>query len=324
MTETLGESPGSTPTTGRGYGEVAAGSDSETYIKHLEAELSTKNALLSAVESQILQWSSAYTEVRSELGALEKRTQTGRQVSPVLQSPRSPAVPDAVAELRAELQEANALVQVAETEANAASQRSELLASVLNNACADVAQAAELPRIAAWVSADTALRVTTRARARSDAAWRRPLLLLWHAWAVEAACARTARQMDGARMLSAVASSRTRWAWSRWLRSAGAPPVPQMEARPLPWPEHWPAAASGLERGYCSRCVALSRRHGERDEELIETVLALLSTTQDAWWLHTIVGSWKNLVWARALERVCGAVALPDASCSASARRAWE
>mmetsp|Transcript_99178 Transcript_99178/g.179143 ORF Transcript_99178/g.179143 Transcript_99178/m.179143 type:complete len:176 (-) Transcript_99178:39-566(-) len=42
-------------------------------------------------------------------------------------------------------------------------------------------------------------------------------------------------------------------------------------------------------------------------DSLDEAVLLLLAATQDAWWLHTIVGAWKNVVCAQALERICNA-----------------
>eukprot|EP00933_Yihiella_yeosuensis_P012645 TRINITY_DN121600_c0_g1_i1.p1 TRINITY_DN121600_c0_g1~~TRINITY_DN121600_c0_g1_i1.p1 ORF type:complete len:163 (-),score=47.08 TRINITY_DN121600_c0_g1_i1:104-592(-) len=53
-----------------------------------------------------------------------------------------------------------------------------------------------------------------------------------------------------------------------------------------------------------SEAVLLERR---KSDVFAETVTALLEATQDAWWLQTVVGAWKNVVCAQALERICSA-----------------
>merc|ERR1711879_569054 len=59
-----------------------------------------------------------------------------------------------------------------------------------------------------------------------------------------------------------------------------------------------------------------------RREALHVAFCALLAATQDAWWLHTILGSWKNLVCAEALERVCAGAACPGHCTGATASNA--
>uniref|UniRef100_A0A7S4QAT8 Uncharacterized protein n=1 Tax=Alexandrium monilatum TaxID=311494 RepID=A0A7S4QAT8_9DINO len=62
--------------------------------------------------------------------------------------------------------------------------------------------------------------------------------------------------------------------------------------------------------------TGLEEQRKARDAALEFAVHALLGATQDAWWLHTVVGAWKVLVCAQALERVCSGVTAGAVQCN--------
>jgi len=300
-------------------------------IAELEAELSAKDAALRIAKAQCSQWSAGCTSLRQGLMAAELRAADALDARDVAETTCNSAELE-LQELRSEVESAKTAAHDAEQVAAAANWRAEVMASVLGECRFDMAQAAALPCTAVRTAVTAAGRVAVRTAARTDAAWRRPLLLLWHAWAFNAARVRSSQQREAVRRLRCLFVCRCRGAFKMWLHYAvglnWAPCLPESERSSR-------LALKVIVRGQNSLLDALCRgafhtwnfharlskhaRHSALHEDRYRafeiSVQALIGATQDAWWIHTVIGSWKNLVCAQALERVC-------ASVSAGAREA--
>lgn len=200
-------------------------------------------------------------------------------------------------------------------------------------------------------------RVALAVALRAEAQELRAVLLLWHTWAATSAASAASSAVAASRLVAQAQELAARKAEeASMLREALA----YSEAREQVAREQLQVAAAasraGPRRGRAEaarrvdkivgRCwqatrlwaleawrwqardahrrrarAALEERRTARSDALEVAVHALLCATQDAWWLHTVVGAWKVLVCAQALERVCVGVTVGTMHCESGVVR---
>jgi len=251
---------------------------------------------------------------------------------------------DTIRALRAELAASLGERASFQHSAEEAESRLEAMVSVVDSVRHEVAQATALPEAALQAAAAAAGRVTAAAASRSEASCLRLLLWLWSAQVRAATAHRQigSLRIEAAEVTSELSSLRTEVAMTVNLRAEAAAATSELSrlrteaaaaassSTPAAAPctcrtavvrllggavgRYWRAQRKlvlELWRGWARSAGQQRRLEAEWAQRRVFDLVVhtLLGATQDAWWLHTIVGSWKNLVCAQVLERVFAVVA---------------
>lgn len=283
-------------------------------VAALEAELRAKDAALQASKLQTSQWSAGCTNLRqqlinaeqsiaeaSELQASAEKTERSLRVELAEARTAAANAEEMGRFLQTKLALATSEAAHAQSCAEVAESRLEAMVSIVDSVHQEVAEATALPEAALQAAAAAAGRVTAAAVSRSNAACLWLFLLLWSAGVHGAAPQRKGSKTGVAAAMPTSSPGACRTAVVRLLGGAvGRYWRVQRKLVLELWRSH---AREAAKKRFLNAQWAQCR--------VFEMVVnALLAATQDAWWLHTIIGSWKNLVCAQALERVFNVVAV--------------